>query len=118
MWNIDKKLLIKNTIPFINALRSKKDNSNCPIIFYDQYVSNIKHPDKKFVKPIIEKNAILGKMLKNKIDKGIKNLYLIKQEGCINQDTEATVDGIHFNDLGFERYSKHLIDKLLNLKII
>jgi len=118
MWNVDKKLLVKNTIPFIKALRSNKDNVNCPILFYDQYVSNLKHLDKKFIKPIIEKNAILEKMLKSKIDKGFKNLYLIKQEGCINQDTEATVDGIHFNDLGFERYSKHLIDKLSKLKII
>ena len=99
-------------------MQSKKNNGNCHIIFYDQYVNNLKHPDKNFIRPIIEKNTIMEKMLKSKTDKGFKNLYLIKQEGCINQDTEATVDGIHFNDLGFERYSKHLIDKLLKLKII
>ena len=54
----------------------------------------------------------MKKQIDNEKNKGLKNLYLIEQDGCINEDSEATVDGVHFNDLGFERYSKHLVNKL------
>ena len=116
MWNIDKKLIINNTELFLNALRSKNGNWNSPIIFYEQYLSNPNHPDKKYINSIIEKNFSLEQEIENKINQGFKNLHLIKQDGCIDKDTEATVDGIHFNDLGFERYANHFIDKFRELK--
>ncbi len=118
MWNIDEKMVIENTQPFLNALQSKKNNPNCSIVFHDQYLSNLNHPDKKFIQSVIMKNMTLKKQIDNEINRGFKNLYLIEQDGCINKDTEATVDGIHFNDLGFERYSKHLINKLQEIQLI
>ncbi len=118
MWNINKKIVLKNTRPFINAIRSKKNNLNCPIIFHEQYLSNLDHPDKKFVKSVVEKNMLLKKQIDNEKYKGSKNLHLVAQEGCINKDTEATVDGTHLNDLGFERFSHHLIIKLRDVGLI
>ena len=116
MWNIDKKIIINDTELFLNALRSKNGNWNSPIIFYEQYLSNPNHPDKKYINSIIEKNFSLEQEIENKINQGFKNLHLIKQDGCIDKDTEATVDGIHFNDLGFERYANHFINKFQELK--
>ena len=118
MWNIDEKILHENTQPFINALRSKTKKFKSPIIFQEQYLSNLNHPDKKFIKSVIKKNIALKKQIDNEKHKGSKNLYLIEQDGCINKDSEATVDGVHFNDLGFERYSKHLINKLREIRLI
>ena len=60
----------------------------------------------------------MKKQIDNEKNKGFKNLYLIEQDGCINEDSEATVDGVHFNDLGFERFSKHLINKLQEYRLI
>ena len=118
MWNIDEKTVIENTKPFIKALRSKKRNLKSPIIFHEQYLSNLHHPDKKFIKSVIKKNLALKKQIDNEKSKGSNHLHLVEQDGCINQDTEATVDGIHFNDLGFERFSKHLINKLREIQLI
>ena len=118
MWNIDEKIVLNNTQPFINALLSKKKNLQSPIIFHEQYLSNLNHPNKKLIKSIIKKNIALKKQIDNEKNKGFKNLYLIEQDGCINEDSEATVDGVHFNDLGFERYSRHLIKKLRENRLI
>lgn len=118
MWNIDKNSVLKNTVPFINALRSQKNNLYSPLIFYEQYLSDLDHPDKNFIKSVIEKNFALEKQINNEINNGSKNLYLIKQDGCIDKDTEATVDGIHLNDLGFKRYARHFVNRLREIRLI
>ena len=118
MWNIEKRIISENTKSFINTIRSKINNLDLPIIFYEQYISNEDHPDKKLIKSIVEKNAILREQIDIQINEGIKNLYIFRQDGCINKDSEATIDGVHFNDLGFVRYSNHFIYhfKKLNLE--
>ena len=118
MWNIDEKIVVENTKPFIDALRSKIKNFKSSIIFHEQYLSNLNHPDKKFIKSVIKKNRALKKQIENEKNKGFKNLYFVEQDGCIDEDSEATVDGVHFNDLGFERYSRHLINKLRDNRLI
>ena len=42
----------------------------------------------------------------------------IEHSGAIDKDSEATVDGIHFNDLGFQRYAKHFIKNIRKLNIL
>ncbi len=118
MWNIDEKIVNENTKPFIQALRSKIRNFGSSIIFQEQYLPNLNHPDNRFITSVIKKNKALKKQIDNEINRGVENLHLIEQDGCINKDTEATVDGIHFNDLGFERYSEHLINKLRGIQLI
>ena len=36
----------------------------------------------------------------------------------LDRDTESTVDGVHYNDLGFERHARHFVSQLEQLKII
>ena len=40
---------------------------------------------------------------------GEKKIYYISAEGMIGDDGEATVDGIHFTDLGMMRYVEHIL---------
>lgn len=44
------------------------------------------------------------------------NLYYIKADSLIGNDTEATVDGTHLNDLGMVRISKQIINKIKQIK--
>jgi len=56
-------------------------------------------------------NAVCEKL----ISEGVENLYYIKDDGLIGPDGEATVDGTHFTDLGFLRFSEKLIVPLKKL---
>ena len=40
---------------------------------------------------------------------GEKKIYYISADGMIGDDGEATVDGIHFTDLGAMRYVDHVL---------
>jgi lysophospholipase L1-like esterase len=46
---------------------------------------------------------------------GDKNVYFKSSESLIGTDQEATVDGIHFTDLGFMRYADDLYPELQKL---
>ena len=46
------------------------------------------------------------------VQEGIDNLHYIKDDALIGTDGEATVDGAHFTDLGYMRFSESLIDPL------
>ncbi len=45
------------------------------------------------------------------LDRGFSNIFYIENTGAIGTDHEATVDGVHFTDLGFMRYADFLISK-------
>lgn len=46
---------------------------------------------------------------------GEKNIYLLSSKDIIGHDGEATVDGIHFTDLGFMRYAEVLYPLIKNI---
>lgn len=48
---------------------------------------------------------------------GHKNIFTIDCKGSLGQDNEATVDGIHYNDIGYKRFAKHLTKELRKLDI-
>ena len=116
MANIDKNIIKKNTIPLINTIRKNLNNQNTPIVFFEQCV-DLNSLDKNFIKSVLEKNNELKIQIEKAINIGEKELYIIKQIGCIDKDNESTVDGIHFNDLGFKRYAKHFIKNIYKLGI-
>ena len=50
--------------------------------------------------------------------KNVKNIFLIDQPNALGDDNEATVDGVHFNDLGFMRYANYLIKNLKSFDLL
>ena len=116
MANIDEKIVRSNTIPLIKMIRRK--GSNVPIVFFEQCIIDQDTLHGDVISSIKEKNIELNKQVDDAIVQGEKDIYIIKQSGCIDEDTEATVDGIHFNDLGFQRYARHFIKSINELNII
>lgn len=49
------------------------------------------------------------------VREGMKNLHYVKDDGLIGTDGEATVDGTHFTDAGYLRFSEKLFPLLKNL---
>lgn len=58
-------------------------------------------------------------MLKQEVEKlkqaGDINIYYLSSENLIGDDGEATVDGIHFTDLGFVRMAEKLQEKIFTI---
>ena len=46
---------------------------------------------------------------------GFKDIHLIKQNNCLGSDLEATVDGVHYNDIGFQRFADHIIKNIRDI---
>ena len=56
-----------------------------------------------------EKNMAQRRLYEKLKKAGEKNIYYISAEGMIGDDGEATVDSIHFTDLGAMRYVDHVL---------
>ncbi len=117
MANIDKEIVRKNTIPLIKAIRKNVKVRSTPIVFFEQFIIDLDSPDQDMIDSALGKNKELNNQVTKAINDGEENLHVIKQVGCIDEDTEATVDGIHFNDLGFQRYANYFINSIHELNI-
>ena len=83
-----------------------------PVIFVEDPIYPHSRLDMKMNEEIREKN-IQQKALYERLKKsGEKNVYYLPAEGMIGDDYEATVDGIHFTDLGMMRYTEHIMPVL------
>jgi lysophospholipase L1-like esterase len=111
-------MVTSNIIPLIKTIRKNPVAKNTPIIFIEQCIIDIGSIHNEFINSVIEKNDELNKQVDKAINKGEKDLFMIKQIGGIDEDSEATVDGIHFNDLGFQRYADHFLKNIKELDIL
>ena len=76
-----------------------------PIIFIEDPVFAHALFDKKIAIEINKKNKAVNSVFKSLKTKVEKNIYIISSEKMLGEDGEATVDGIHFTDLGMMRYA-------------
>ena len=76
MWNIDEKIVPKHDN--YKCLPSK--NLQSPIIFLEQCLSNLNHPDKA-CQIYYKKNIALKKQIDNEKNKGFKFIFN-RQDGC------------------------------------
>ena len=118
MYNVNKDMVTSNIIPLIKTIRKNPVAKNTPIIFIEQCIIDIGSIHDEFINSVMEKNNELNKQVDKAINKGEKDLFMIKQIGGIDEDSEATVDGIHFNDLGFQRYADHFLKNIKELDIL
>ena len=118
MYNVDKEMIKKRTKPLIKAIRSNPQAKNTPIVFMEQAVIDMGHLNTEFISSVMEKNEELNKQIQESIHGGERDLFIIKHTGAIDDDSEATVDGIHFNDLGFQRYADHFLKNVKELDIL
>ena len=107
------KLIKTNVIPLIESIRSSHNSIDKPIIFVEQPDAH----DNYFDENIVEKNMFLKQQVQKAKNIGHENIYLIECKGSLGKDNDATVDGIHYNDIGYARFTKHLITELRKLNI-
>lgn len=108
--NVNATQLTEKTRPFFDILR--KANPNTPIIFVETVIFPHSLYDKNIYGTITEKNRLLREEYEMIKSEGDKNVYYLANDDLIGSDGEATVDGIHFTDLGFMRFSDKLYDTI------
>lgn len=108
---------VKNkTIPFVNIIR--KENPNTPIVLIENPIFPHGTYDQEISKVVHDKNIELKKCFQALKAKGDNNLYYISSDNLIGNDGEATVDGIHFTDLGFMRMADVVLQEIKKMGIV
>lgn len=80
-----------------------------PVIFVEEPEFTHTYFDLKVMEEVRTKN-IAQKRLYDKLRRqGEKNIFYVNAKGMIGEDAEATVDGVHFTDIGMIRYAEHLM---------
>ncbi len=87
---------------FYHIIRNK--HINTPILFIEDPIFTHSLYDEKVAREIRRKNETLRNIFSHLKNKNEKNIELISSKDMLGDDGEATVDGIHFTDLGMARY--------------
>ena len=113
MPNVSVEQILEKTEKFYRILRDKHPDT--PIVF----IENPIYPHTKYNlnlrNLIYDKNKALHVVFDGLKAKKEKNIWLIPSAGMIGTDGEATVDGVHFTDLGFIRYADYLYPKIQSI---
>lgn len=80
-----------------------------PVIFIEDVIFPHTAFDNAIRAEVEAKNAAQKRLFDKLKKSGEKKIYYISAEGMIGEDGEATVDGIHFTDLGAMRYVDHIL---------
>ena len=113
--NMSPEEVHENAIPLVEIIRSKHPAT--PIVFVECLMFEKTYLDEKARDEINAKNNMLKSEYRKMVDKGFSNIFYIDNVGAIGTDHEATVDGVHFTDLGFMRYADFLISKFKKFRL-
>ena len=80
-----------------------------PVILVEDVIFPHTAYDNRIKEEVILKNQAQKRLFTRLKKSGEKKIYYIGAEGMIGDDGEATVDGIHFTDLGMMRYVDHVL---------
>jgi lysophospholipase L1-like esterase len=114
--NMSLEQVKTNTIPLVETIRAKQ--ASTPIVFVENTLYATSFFDEGLNKEIMNKNAALKAEYKKLLSRKVKNIFYIETKNALGNDHDATVDGVHFTDLGFSRFAEYLLDKFYALKLV
>jgi hypothetical protein len=100
---------------FFDIIRSRRPD--VPVLFVEDPIFTHTLFDQRIDKEVRSKNETINRIFRSLKARGEKDIYFLSSKDILGHDGEATVDGIHFTDLGFMRYSEllyPLIQQILN----
>lgn len=107
--NMSVEEINENTMPLAEIIRNRRQTT--PIIFVEGFMFEKACLDDTTRNIITLKNEALKNVFQKMIDTGFTDIHFVGRGGSLGEDHEATVDGVHFTDLGFLRYADFLIEK-------
>ncbi|WP_298737917.1 SGNH/GDSL hydrolase family protein [uncultured Chitinophaga sp.] len=97
----------ERSYPFIKYLREHQPN--VPVILVETIFRENGYWDLQLGQRVAAQNREIRTTYERLLKEGYKNLYYIPSEALVGNDHEATVDGIHLSDLGFDRIATTLL---------
>ena len=88
---------------FYLIIRSKHPDT--PVIFIEDPIFTHTLYDERIAKEVQRKNDTLKEIFNRLKKENEKNIIFISSKNMLGEDGEATIDGIHFTDLGMMRYA-------------
>ena len=76
-----------------------------PVIFIEEPIFTHTLYDERIAKEVQRKNDTLKEIFNRLKKENEKNIIFISSKNMLGEDGEATIDGIHFTDLGMMRYA-------------
>lgn len=89
---------------FYQIIRNRRPDA--PIIFVEDPIFTHTRFDQRVATEVKRKNGTINAFYQSLKKRGEKNIHLVSSKEMIGNDGEATVDGIHFTDLGMMRYAE------------
>ncbi len=108
--NASPEMITEKGEKFFRILRDA--HPNVPVIFLEDPVFPFSYFDQKIKDEIAKKNAAQEALFRKLSKSGEKNIYFLNSSKEIGRDNEATVDGVHFTDLGMVRYTDFILPTL------
>jgi hypothetical protein len=105
----------ENAAPLVEIIRSRHPST--PVVFVECTMFEKAFIEDTTRNSINNKNEALETEYEKMVKKGIPGLYYIDNRGALGNDHEATVDGVHFTDLGFLRFADFLLGKVNMMKL-
>ncbi|WP_205942432.1 SGNH/GDSL hydrolase family protein [Pedobacter sp. SYP-B3415] len=97
----------------ISTLRTRQPGK--PIIVMQSIIREKGYLDKEAGARVTAQNNEISRQVDSLLRSGIKDLYFIKADGLLGADHEATVDGTHPTDLGFDRMLSILRPRIMKI---
>lgn len=107
--NSTAEMIQKSGEKFFDIIRTAHPNT--PVIFVERPIYPHSMLDKAVADDIKARNAAQKALYKHLRKSGHKKLYYLEGEKILGKDGEGTVDGVHSNDTGAQRY----VDAILPL---
>ncbi|MBV7532587.1 SGNH/GDSL hydrolase family protein [Chitinophaga sp. sic0106] len=111
--NTQPEEIYDRSVKLVQQIR--KCRPNAPILLVENFIYESGYFNPIVKQTSLKKQAELKKAFAELQKQGIKNLFYQTGAGLIGNDHEGTVDGVHPNDVGMERFAAQMLpilDKL------
>lgn len=90
--------------PFIKHLLTKRPE--VPVLLVESAIYESGNFDQRIAETVRKKNALLTEIYTKLKQEGFKQLHYLSAKGLIGEDHEGATDGVHLNDIGFQRQAE------------
>jgi hypothetical protein len=108
--NMDLALIKERAEPFLRRLCQGRPRT--PVVLVEDFPLTNAWLYPRSLKDHREKWKALRRIFQKLRSEGVGNLHYVEGKHSIGDDQEGTLDGVHPNDLGYERLAEHLFPVL------